>query len=132
MTAFIALLRAINVGGTGKLPMAELRALCEDVGFELRLVQLEPVARARVPHEAGVPQRDRQFGRDHASIVGPRLGVMSDPVLLPRLSWGSSGAPRRALLVHGLGSNGALMWRIDPNHLPKVGTKVTLRLRVKK
>jgi pimeloyl-ACP methyl ester carboxylesterase len=36
---------------------------------------------------------------------------MPAPVLLPRLSWGSSGAPRRALLIHGLGSNGALMWR---------------------
>jgi uncharacterized protein (DUF1697 family) len=32
-TAFIALLRAINVGGTGKLPMSELRALCEESGF---------------------------------------------------------------------------------------------------
>jgi uncharacterized protein (DUF1697 family) len=34
MTVFIALLRAVNVGGTGKLPMAELRALCEQHGFE--------------------------------------------------------------------------------------------------
>lgn len=30
---FIALLRAVNVGGTGKLPMAELRKLCEQCGF---------------------------------------------------------------------------------------------------
>lgn len=29
----IALLRAVNVGGTGKLPMADLRALCEKAGF---------------------------------------------------------------------------------------------------
>jgi uncharacterized protein (DUF1697 family) len=29
----IALLRAVNVGGTGKLPMADLRALCKDLGF---------------------------------------------------------------------------------------------------
>lgn len=29
----IALLRAVNVGGTGKLPMADLRALCEKSGF---------------------------------------------------------------------------------------------------
>ena len=29
----IALLRAVNVGGTGKLPMAELRALCANVGL---------------------------------------------------------------------------------------------------
>ncbi len=36
---------------------------------------------------------------------------MTSPVILPLTSWGSSSAPLRALLVHGLGSNGALMWR---------------------
>ena len=36
---------------------------------------------------------------------------MPTPLTLPRLSWGSPAADRRALLVHGLGSNGALMWR---------------------
>ena len=34
MTAFVALLRAVNVGGTGKLPMSELKAMCEALGFE--------------------------------------------------------------------------------------------------
>lgn len=33
MQTYIALLRAVNVGGTGKLPMAELRAMCEGAGF---------------------------------------------------------------------------------------------------
>src|SRR3954469_1842913 len=33
MTAFVALLRAVNVGGTGKLPMTELKAMCEALGF---------------------------------------------------------------------------------------------------
>lgn len=33
MPVFVALLRAINVGGTGKLPMAELKAIAEDLGF---------------------------------------------------------------------------------------------------
>ena len=33
MTAFVALLRAVNVGGTGKLPMTELEAMCEELGF---------------------------------------------------------------------------------------------------
>lgn len=33
MTTFIALLRAVNVGGTGKLPMSELKAMCEAIGF---------------------------------------------------------------------------------------------------
>ncbi len=36
---------------------------------------------------------------------------MPAPVTLPRLSWGEPAAARRALLIHGLGSNGALMWR---------------------
>ena len=33
MTTFVALLRAVNVGGTGKLPMEDLRALCAQAGF---------------------------------------------------------------------------------------------------
>jgi uncharacterized protein (DUF1697 family) len=33
MTRYAALLRAVNVGGTGKLPMAQLRAICCDAGF---------------------------------------------------------------------------------------------------
>jgi pimeloyl-ACP methyl ester carboxylesterase len=36
---------------------------------------------------------------------------MREPVTLPRLSWGDPASTRRALLVHGLGSNAALMWR---------------------
>ena len=34
MNAYIALLRAVNVGGTGRLPMTELQAMCEGAGFE--------------------------------------------------------------------------------------------------
>lgn len=34
MAVFIALLRAINVGGTGMLPMKELSALCTELGLE--------------------------------------------------------------------------------------------------
>ncbi len=33
MPSYVALLRAVNVGGTGKLPMTELRALCQEAGF---------------------------------------------------------------------------------------------------
>lgn len=31
---FVALLRAVNVGGTGKLAMSDLRALCERIGLK--------------------------------------------------------------------------------------------------
>ncbi len=37
---------------------------------------------------------------------------MPAPLTLPRLAWGDPAASRRALLVHGLGSSGALMWRL--------------------
>ncbi len=33
MSTYIALLRAVNVGGTGKLPMTDLKAMCEALGF---------------------------------------------------------------------------------------------------
>lgn len=33
MAAYVGLLRAVNVGGTGKLPMIDLRALAEAAGF---------------------------------------------------------------------------------------------------
>jgi uncharacterized protein (DUF1697 family) len=31
---FVVLLRAVNVGGTGKLPMSDLKRLCEQAGFQ--------------------------------------------------------------------------------------------------
>jgi uncharacterized protein (DUF1697 family) len=33
MSTYVVLLRAVNVGGTGKLPMEDLRAMCEAAGF---------------------------------------------------------------------------------------------------
>ncbi len=33
LKAYVALLRAVNVGGTGKLPMSDLTAMCEEAGF---------------------------------------------------------------------------------------------------
>jgi len=34
MTKYIALLRAVNVGGTGKLPMSDLKSICETAGLK--------------------------------------------------------------------------------------------------
>ena len=34
LTGYVALLRAVNVGGTGKLPMTTLARMCEAIGFE--------------------------------------------------------------------------------------------------
>lgn len=37
---------------------------------------------------------------------------MAAPLTLPRISWGDPASDRRILPVHGLGSSGALMWRV--------------------
>ena len=37
---------------------------------------------------------------------------MAAPPVLPRIAWGDPASSRTALLVHGLGSSAALMWRI--------------------
>jgi uncharacterized protein (DUF1697 family) len=34
MPTYVALLRAVNVGGTGKLAMSRLKSICEDAGFD--------------------------------------------------------------------------------------------------
>ncbi|MBE0450338.1 MAG: DUF1697 domain-containing protein [Clostridia bacterium] len=34
MNTYIALLRGINVGGNTSFPMADLRALCNEIGLE--------------------------------------------------------------------------------------------------
>ena len=33
MENYVALLRAVNVGGTGKLPMSDLKSMCEELGL---------------------------------------------------------------------------------------------------
>ena len=33
MTTYVALLRAINVGGSGKMPMSDLKSICTELGF---------------------------------------------------------------------------------------------------
>lgn len=52
VTSFIALLRAVNVGGTGKLPMSDLKRLCEEAGF--RSVRTY-IASGNVVFESGQP-----------------------------------------------------------------------------
>lgn len=49
---------------------------------------------------------------------------MAAPLTLPRIVWGEPSAARRALLVHGLGSSGALMWRLG-DALAEAGWQAT-------
>jgi uncharacterized protein (DUF1697 family) len=34
IASFVSMLRAVNVGGTGKLPISDLKAMCESIGFQ--------------------------------------------------------------------------------------------------
>jgi uncharacterized protein (DUF1697 family) len=81
MAVFVALLRAVNVGGTGKLPMRDLRAACADAGLRRvstyiasgNVVFETDQAAAAVKSLIGELLRER-FGLDknHALIRTPR------------------------------------------------------------
>ena len=55
MTTFVALLRAVNVGGAGKLAMSDLRGLCEAAGFTRPRTY---IASGNVVFESALPERE--------------------------------------------------------------------------
>ena len=61
MTAYVALLRAVNVSGTGKLPMSDLKALGEACGFDQcrTFIASGNLLFASDPGEADAQQRTR-------------------------------------------------------------------------
>lgn len=75
MTIYAALLRAVNVGGTGKLPMEELRAMCEACGFAKVRTYIASgnVVFEADGEEAGVKAALEQALADYA---GKPVGVM--------------------------------------------------------
>ena len=79
MSVFIVLLRAINVGGTGKLPMSDLRSLCEKAGFRNvrtyiasgNVVQVQAALEAELGAYAGKPVRVIvRTGAEMSKVVG--------------------------------------------------------------
>ncbi len=77
MTVFIALLRAINVGGTGKLPMAEFRNACETAG----LLDVETyIASGNVIFSSDKTQE--QVHQLLLDILTSQFGLVSNDVIL--------------------------------------------------
>jgi uncharacterized protein (DUF1697 family) len=75
MTIYVALLRAVNVGGTGKLPMTELRAMCEAAGFtKVRTY----IASGNVVFDADAPADRVKATLERAleAYAGKSVGVM--------------------------------------------------------
>src|SRR4051812_28498734 len=75
MTAFIALLRAVNVGGTGKLPMSELKGMCEAAGFENVRTY---IASGNVVFESPLPEAKVKAALEKAlhAYAGKPVGAM--------------------------------------------------------
>ncbi|MBP0591542.1 DUF1697 domain-containing protein [Paraburkholderia sp. LEh10] len=75
MTTYVALLRAVNVGGTGKLPMTELRRMCEEAGFtHVRTY----IASGNVVFDSTLAKRAAQeaLERSLEAYAGKRVGVV--------------------------------------------------------
>lgn len=76
MTRFVALLRGINVGGNKKVPMAELRALAEELGFTALATYIQSgnlvftAGGAAAQHEAGLERAlEQHFGFPVETLV---------------------------------------------------------------
>lgn len=75
MTGYVALLRAVNVGGTGKLPMSELKAMCVAAGFDQVRTY---IASGNVVFSAGVSEAEVRSALEErlAAYAGRPVGVM--------------------------------------------------------
>src|SRR5262245_13731220 len=74
MTAYVAMLRAINVGGTGKLPMLELKALCEKAGF-LEVATYIQSGNVVFRSQRGEPSGKKRLEQSLAERMGKPIGV---------------------------------------------------------
>jgi len=75
VTAYVALLRAVNVGGTGKLPMSDLKAMCEAAGFAKVKTY---IASGNVVFESAMKEAEVAAALDKklAAYAGKPVGVL--------------------------------------------------------
>lgn len=76
MAIFVALLRAVNVGGTGLLPMKDLIAMCESLGFKHVKTYIQS---GNVVFESGLPEASAHAKLEE--IVSQKLGKKVDVVI---------------------------------------------------
>ncbi len=113
MTRYVALLRAVNVGGTGKLPMPELRAMCEAAGFtEVRTY----IASGNVVFEADKNERAVKAVLEGAleAYAGKPVGVMvrtgAEMQAILTANPFSAAAPNRTVAIFSITSRRAMPW----------------------
>src|SRR5262245_5011693 len=75
MTVFVAFLRAVNVGGTGMLPMKDLAALCADLGLQDVRTYIQS---GNVVFASKLPERkiQAQLEKALAEKMGKKIDVM--------------------------------------------------------
>lgn len=102
LCTYIALLRAVNVGGTGKLPMADLRAMCEALGFQdVRTY----IASGNLVFRTGLSEAKAKAAleaalRDYAGKpVGAVLRTAQDMAAALAANPFADAAPNRAVLI---------------------------------
>jgi uncharacterized protein (DUF1697 family) len=101
MTVYVALLRAVNVGGTGKLPMARLLELCAEAGFaEARtyIASGNVIFRSEAPEDA---VRAALEGRLRAEVERPVSVVVRSAAAVARVAADNpfSGRPGNRVMV---------------------------------
>ena len=102
MAVFVVLLRAVNVGGTGKLPMSDLKKLCEDVGCtDMRtyiasgnVVLRSPLSKARL--KAALEKKLHAYaGRP----VGVMVRTVKEMAEVAKRNPFPKGAPNRVVAI---------------------------------
>jgi uncharacterized protein (DUF1697 family) len=74
MPVYVALLRAVNVGGTGKLAMSDLRELCEGLGFTAVTTYIQS-GNVVFATRLGRERAQRQLAAVLAEKLGKPVGV---------------------------------------------------------
>lgn len=102
MTTYVALLRAVNVGGTGNLPMAELKAMCVAAGFAK--VQTYIASGNVVFQSAASEKRVKALLAERlAAYAGKRVGVVvrtaSEIAAVLKASSFPKAAPNRTVVI---------------------------------
>jgi uncharacterized protein (DUF1697 family) len=124
LTRYVALLRAVNVGGTGALPMAKLTAMCLDAGFTRvetyvasgNVVFDSKAAAARV--KAELEARLRAHAKKPVGVIVRTAAEMADVLAAnpfrttePKYTYAVflAARPPRDALAHAVGVNGEEM-----------------------
>ena len=102
MPVYIALLRAVNVGGTGKLAMADLKAICTAAGFtkvETYIASGNVVFEAKVPAPKIKAALEKRLQAHAGKPVGVMLRTAQEMAAILRSNPFPKSAPNRTVVI---------------------------------